>query len=120
MSRVLRVVVTACLLLAALPVARASNLDGNWNFIFNTEEGEKQASAVLNVDGEQVSGRFANRADVKGTLSGEKLELDFHFVYHEAQLEGEMKMTGKVGDGKIAGSWAYAGHAGAFQATRTQ
>ena len=120
MSHVLRVVVTVCILLVALPAARASSLDGNWNFVFNTEEGDKQASGVLKVDGEQVSGRFADRADVKGIFSGETLDLNFHFVYHEAQLEGEMKMTGKAGDGKIAGSWEYAGHAGTFQATRTQ
>ncbi len=120
MSRVLRVVMMAGILLAALTGARASSLDGNWNFVFNTEDGDKQASAVLTGDGEQVSGRFADRADVKGSFSGEKLDLDFHFVYHESQLEGEMKMTGKVEDGKMAGNWEYAGHAGTFQATRTQ
>ena len=109
-----------CMLLAAVPAFCATDLDGNWNFTFNSDDGDHQAPATFKVDGGQVTGRFADRADVKGTYSAGKFELKFPLVYEEGGLEGDLKLTGKVDGGKVTGNWEYAGYAGTFSATKVQ
>lgn len=111
---------TIFVLLAVSPAICASELDGNWSFMFNSDDGDRAATATFKVEGGQVTGRFAERADVKGTYDGGKFELKFPFVYNEAGLEGEIKLTGKVDAGKITGNWEYAGYAGTFSGNKAQ
>jgi hypothetical protein len=109
-----------CTLLAAAPAFCASDLDGNWNMTFNSDDGDRQVPATFKVENGQVTGRFAEKGDVKGTYSEGKLELKFPFVYEEGGLEGDLKLTGKVAEGKITGNWEYAGYAGTFSAAKAQ
>lgn len=67
----------------------AVDLNGKWNFVFNTDDGERQDFAVFRLDNEKVSGNWGkNEALVKGTFIDGNLELKFPFVSEEAGLQG--------------------------------
>lgn len=111
--------ISAVLILFALlaPVwAMASALDGKWNFVLQTEGGERRAPADLKVDGTDVTGKWGG-ADVKGTFTEGKLELKFAFNSEEAG-PGTLEMKGALDGDKIKGNWKFEQYTGTFEATR--
>lgn len=115
---VARIVVLALVVAVwILPTAKAFELDGNWNFVFDTEDGIKRAPATLQVSGEQVSGTFGT-SDVQGTFTGDKIDLKFPFYSVDAGFESELHIEGGVeGDG-LGGDWQFGEYSGTWTATR--
>ena len=95
----------------------AIEMSGKWDFTFNTDDGERKVSAVLQINGEQVSGKWGqSETPVKGTYVNGKLELKFPFVSEEGGLQGDLTITGKLNDEKLNGNWEFAGYSGTFAA----
>lgn len=95
----------------------AVDLNGKWNFVFNTDDGERQDFAVFRLDNEKVSGNWGkNEALVKGTFMDGNLELKFPFVSEEAGLQGDLTITGQLKEEKLTGHWGFAGYSGTFAA----
>jgi hypothetical protein len=64
------------LLAAALPGQTAGALDGTWQFVMDTEGGERRAEATFRVEGTAVSGKW-DKVDVKGTFADGNPDLAF-------------------------------------------
>jgi hypothetical protein len=103
--------------LVSLSVLWAAEVSGKWNFVFNTEGGERTFSAEFVADGQKVNGRFGD-ADVQGTFVDDKLELSFPL--NSEIGPGTLKVSGKVEGKEISGSWVFESYSGTFKATRQE
>lgn len=113
-TSILAVALAAFAMVAAVPAA-AAGMTGKWNFTLQTEGGERQFSPTFQLDGENVTGKWG-AADVKGTFSGDTLNLNFPFTSEEAELRGTLKITGKLADGALTGQWQFESYSGSFRA----
>ena len=117
MLRLALVLLSLFALAVTSPAARASDLDGKWQFVLDTEGGERQISAEFRLEGEQVKGTWAD-APVTGTYKDGKLELAFDFTPQELGEKGTMKVTGKLDGDTLSGNWEFSQYSGTYKATR--
>lgn len=110
--------VLAALLFSFATVSASDPITGKWTFVFNTEDGTRQFAASLKLDGDKVSGRFAEKADVKGTFKDEKIDLAFPFESEEANMTDTLRITGKLEKGALNGDWTFSQYSGTYEARR--
>ena len=107
-----------CIVCLTIPVAAAADdVTGKWSFVLDTQDGERRAAAEFRLDGETVSGRWAE-ADAKGTYADGKLELSFPL--NSEVGPGTLKISGRVEGRVITGTWQFEGYSGTFKATRPE
>jgi hypothetical protein len=104
-------------IIAVAALAGAADISGKWHFVLATPGGDREASASLAVSGEQVSGKF-DIADIKGTYKDGVLDLSFPYNSAEVGVTAPLVFKGKLEDGKLTGTWAFAEYSGSFVATR--
>jgi hypothetical protein len=116
------VVLALVAVFAFLAQAADSPVTGKWNFVLDTEGGERQAPAEFGLDGQNITGTFGP-TPVKGTFADKKLELKFHFESDEVG-PGTLVFKGKVEGDALTGDWSFETDAqtytGTFKATRPQ
>jgi|SRR5271170_1662108 len=118
MKRVL--VLAAALVLAfGAHAAKAAELVGKWHFVLDTPGGDRESDANFTLDGEQVGGKWADTAEVKGTYKEGKLDLSFPFSSDEGGA-GTLKITGELTETGISGNWAFEEYNGTFKATKKE
>jgi len=103
---------------AAKATNTAPTLNGKWHFVLDTEGGDREVDSVLQADGDQVSGKFG-QADVKGTFTDGKLNLEFAMNSEEVG-PGTMKIKGELADEALTGNWSFNEYAGTFKASRVK
>ena len=96
--------------------ASAAGIAGKWQFVLQTGGGERQQAVELQLDGQNVTGKWAG-ADVKGTFVDNKLNLAFPFSSSEGGLSGTLKIVGTLADDQLTGDWDFEGHSGTFAAS---
>ena len=96
---------------------QAGDISGAWHFVNMADDGPHEVEASLKLASGQVTGKWGT-ADVKGTFQDGQLDMEFPFAYAEGGLTGSMHLKGKMSEGKLSGTWEYAGYAGTFTATR--
>ena len=106
-----------CVLAAALFGQAGSALDGTWQFVMDTEGGERTAEARFKVEGTAVSGKWAN-VDVKGTFTDGKLDLAFPMHSEEGGISATLKITGELKNSELVGQWSFAEHSGTYKAKK--
>jgi hypothetical protein len=98
--------------------ASTRGLTGKWHVVFDTSDGTREFDAQFTVADGKVGGTFGKYNDeVKGTIDGEKFALEFPTNSDEAG-KGILKLTGKIADEKLSGSWSFQTYDGTFAATR--
>jgi len=117
MLRLATVLLSLLALTVASPAARASDLDGKWQFVLDTEGGERQVAAEFHLEGEQVKGTWSD-APVVGTFKDGKLELAFDFTPAELGEKGTMKVVGKLDGDTLSGNWEFSQYSGTYKAVR--
>ena len=110
-------VVTA-VLFSLQTVSASDPITGKWTFVFDTEGGPREFAADLKLDGDKVSGKFAEKADVKGTFKEQKIDLAFPFQADEVDVTDTLKITGKLEKDALAGDWAFSQWSGTYKAQR--
>lgn len=110
--QIIRVLMLFCMAFAAY----AAGLAGKWQFVMQTEGGERRQIVEFQMDGDSVSGKWAD-AKVKGTFDDGKLSLAFPFSSAEGGLSGTLKITGQLKGEKLTGNWDFEGHGGTFEAS---
>jgi len=102
----------------------AAELSGRWHFVFETEAGIREANMALEVKGQEVVGKVYpvgsedTSTEVKGTLDGGRLTLEFEYYSADAGYKSIVKIQGTLEGDKIAGEWQFDEHSGTFTATR--
>ena len=108
----------AAVLFSIMTVAASDPITGKWTFVFDTQSGTREQAAVLKLDGEKVSGRFADKADVKGTFKDNKIDLAFPFESEEANMTDTLRITGKLEKDKLSGEWTFSQYSSTYEARR--
>jgi hypothetical protein len=106
------------LLFSFKTVSASDPITGKWTFVFETGDGQKEVPADLKLDGDKVSGKFAGKADVKGTFKDQKIDLAFPFDYEEGNISDVLKITGKLEKDALAGDWTFSEYSGTYTARR--
>jgi hypothetical protein len=102
--------------LSVLLRAADAGIAGKWDFVLDTEGGERKAPAEFTLDGDNVTGKWGG-ADVKGTFTDGKLDLSFPFTSDEAG-PGTLGIKGKLDGEALVGDWSFQTYSGTFKATR--
>lgn len=103
------------------PLLCAAALDGKWNFVWNTEGGERRSRLTFAVTGSAVKVDFPGaKAPLEGRIEGDKLTLSGKLFSAEAGEEGDFRLTGKVNGDSIGGEASWNEHRMTFQASRAK
>ena len=97
--------------------AQANGVAGKWHFVLDTEGGDRDVDATLEQSGNQVTGKWGGKDEVKGTFADGKLNLEFPIVSEEAG-PGTLKITGQLDGEKLSGNWNFQSYSGTFKATK--
>jgi hypothetical protein len=123
MTSFFKLTVTLLLFFAlALPLsvgvkAAADDVNGEWAFVLNTEGGDRNVKATLKVSGKDVTGKWDDKSDVKGTFADGALDLSFPI---ESEVgPGTLAIKAKLAKDEITGNWSFQQYSGTLKATRT-
>jgi len=105
--------------LGGTPPAQAGDVSGKWHFVFQTQDGTREFDATFQQEGDKITGKWANSADVKGTFSGGKLSLEFPATSDEVG-PGTLKIDGELSGDSLTGNWSFQSYDGTFKATRSK
>jgi hypothetical protein len=108
--------VLVLVLASSVAAAAAADLNGDWQFVVEIPDGYRTFAVNFKVDGELVSGKWAEFA-LKGTLKDGSFDLSFPFSDPDAG-SGTLNIKGTVGNGALSGNWEFNGYSGSFKATR--
>lgn len=116
----LSVILLSLTLLAPFRAAAAGDIAGKWQFVLNTEGGDRTAAADFQLDGQKVTGKWGDaKADVAGTFVDGKLDLAFPYNSDEVG-PGTMKIKATLAGDVLTGTWEFQDYNGTFKATRPQ
>jgi hypothetical protein len=110
--------VSLAVLAIALPLHAAAEVTGSWQFVMNTQGGDRTARATFKVDGKTVSGTWET-TKVEGTFADGVLELSFPFNSPEAGA-GTLGVKAKLVNDELIGDWTFQSYGGTLKATRVK
>ena len=115
----------ACLFLLYPLLGAASKADGTWDCVFNTEVGERRGQLVIQVSGEQVSGKLVGpepgrSVDIRGTFKAGELYLKFPFYSVDAGYQADLIIRGSIDGDRVEGTWQFDTYTGSFTGTRAK
>ncbi len=116
-KRVIAICLSAVLAVAAAHAA--GTIDGTWAFVIDTPGGERNVTVVMKLDGEKVSGTWADQP-LEGTFKADVLELAFPFSSAEGGQQGTLKVSGRLDGDALTGTWTFTEYGGSFKATRNK
>ena len=96
------------------------DLAGTWNFIWDTEGGERRTTVSFSLSGEKVMAKMDARNEVAGTFKGGRLELAGKLHSDEAGRTEDFKLTGTMEGTELKGSATWGEHPVKFKAVRAQ
>lgn len=115
----LRLLVPVTVALFALsPLAHASDIDGKWDVVYQTDGGPRTSGLTLTTDGGAVKA-LMGETELAGTYEDGLLELSGEHHAGEAGYTATVKLEGRLVDGKLEGSWQWSEYASTFEATRS-
>jgi hypothetical protein len=82
-------------------------------------EGDYSATYAIEVDGENVTVRYANEV-IKGTFKDGALEFSGNHYIGEAGYEAPLKITGKLEGEQIKGNVTWDAYSGTFVANKAK
>jgi hypothetical protein len=115
----MRSILRLCLFALAICGLAASEIDGKWEFVMQTDGGERRVTPELKADGEKVSGKW-DRADVAGTFKDNELLLSFPLTSTEGQMTAKLNIKAKLSAGQLTGNWEFGGYSGSFTGKKSQ
>jgi len=107
-----------CVVSMVLPAAAlAADLAGKWNFVLDTEGGERRAAAEFRVEGEKVTGKWG---DGQGSGTFVEGKLEFSVAIESEVGPGTLKLSGKIQGNELSGNWQFQSYSGTFKAVRPE
>jgi hypothetical protein len=114
---VLSLFVAALVLPLRASLCAANDVNGTWNFVMQTDGGERTARATFKVDGKSVSGMWGENAKVQGTFADNALDLSFPIESPEAGA-GTLAIKATLANDELTGTWSFQQYGGTLKATR--
>jgi len=96
-----------------------ADLDGKWNFTWQTPDGERRSTFSFTPNAEKVEARFPDGKDpVTGTLKDGKLSLAGSVYSAEAGHAAEFHLNGTLANGELKGTGGWGEHQLTFTARK--
>jgi len=117
------VATAVAVLLTVLAAPVLAGINGTWNFVFDTEGGERRASITLKADGGKLTGKVAGdsgETEITGSVEGDKIHIEFPYYSEEAGVKAVVKIDGTVSGDKISGEWEFDIYSGTFEASKAE
>lgn len=92
--------------LASPTPLQAADLTGKWDFVWDTEGGERRGIWVIAQDGETVTAESEGQT-LRGTFSDGRLQVEGKFYSAEAGYSSTLKVEGRLEDGVLKGSGSW-------------
>jgi hypothetical protein len=108
-----------CAVAGLLSAQSQTTFPGVWHFVMDTQGGERQIDATFQLDGTNVTGKW-DKADVKGTFAGGKLNLAFPLYSEEGGFSATLKIIGTLEGGELKGTWEFGEHTGTYRAKKKE
>ena len=97
----------------------AADLNGKWNFVFYSDNGEHPREFVLKTSGSEVTGQRGEET-YKGTFKDGVLEISGEHYAAEAGYKATLKMSGKLEGDQIKGTASWDMYDLTFTATKAE
>jgi hypothetical protein len=110
--------ISFAVLALVLPLYAAADITGSWQFVMNTQGGDRTARATFKVDGKAVTGTWET-TKVQGTFADGILELSFPLESPEAGA-GTLGIKAKLVNDELTGDWTFQSYGGTLKATRVK
>jgi hypothetical protein len=109
--------VTALLLIAG--GLFAADLNGKWNFVWQTPGGERRSTLIFTVENDKVKVQFPEgKSPLEGTFRDNKLTLAGAVYSSEAGEEAAFRMSGTLAGEQLQGTATWKDHEMTFTARR--
>lgn len=107
------------LMVVAAAALLGADLNGKWEFVWQTPGGERRSTITFAQTDEKVEARFPDvKEPVSGTLKGGKLSLAGPLYSPEAGHTAEFRLTGTLSEGQLKGSGGWGEHELTFTARK--
>lgn len=102
-------------------VALAQDVNGKWNFVWQTPGGERRSTLSITVENGKASVLFPDaKSPLTGTFQDGKLAVTGKLYSAEAGEEGQFHLNGTWNAGELKGSASWQEHEMTFSARRAQ
>jgi hypothetical protein len=109
------------LIAAAATGLLGADLNGKWNFIWQTPGGERRSTLTFKQDSEKLEARFPDAKEpVTGTFKDGKLSLAGRVFSAEAGEAADFRMDGTLSDGELKGTGGWGEHQLTFTARQAE
>lgn len=96
-----------------------AELAGKWNFVWQTEGGERRTTLNFKVAGEDVTVEFPGaKAPLRGAWKDGKLTITGKLYSAEAGEDGDFRLEGRVTGDAVKGTASWQDHQMTFTATK--
>lgn len=114
MKLMLLVVIAAAGLLGA-------DLNGKWNFVWQTPGGERRSTLTFTQTAEKVEARFPDgKEPIPGTFKDGKLSLAGRLYSAEAGESADFRLNGTLSEGELKGTGGWGEHEVTFTARKAE
>ena len=98
----------------------AGGINGTWDFVYETPEGDLRSTADLALEGEELTMEQKGMGAVKGTYKDGEFQIKVDSYYSpEAGYSAPLTLEGKFDGERISGKWEFDVYAGTFSAARS-
>jgi hypothetical protein len=98
-----------------------ADLDGRWNFVWQTPGGERRSTLTFKQNAQNVEARFPDgKEPIKGTFNDGKLSLAGRLYSSEAGEAADFQMDGTLSDGELKGKGGWGEHHVTFTARKAE
>jgi hypothetical protein len=109
----------ALLILVAAAGLLGAELNGRWNFIWQTPGGERRSTLTFAQNAEKVEARFPDgKEPITGTFKDGKLSLAGRLYSSEAGETADFHLNGTLSDGELKGTGGWGEHELTFTARK--
>ena len=113
----------ALLMLMLLPPDAAVDLSGKWNFVWQTEGGERRSVLTFTAQGGSAPGKWkvdfpGAKSPLDAALDGNRLQVSGSLYSAEAGSTGAFQLKGTVDGKRIKGTASWDEHTMTFEASK--
>ena len=119
MKTIARVLMTVLAVALLAQFALAAGIEGKWNFVFSSENGDYPFDFMITGDGDNVVCK-AGESELKGTFKDGALELAGDFYVADAGYSAPLTIKGKLADEKLSGDATWDAYQTTFTATKAE